>query len=137
MSSDDLPDGTPSDGYDYVIVGTGLTQCVLCAALSAAGRRVLQVDASAQYGGADAGGFRGVDAAAEHLRELSARVTTDAVAVHSVSGGGDVPDRRDFCLDLSPRLVSAEHDGAEIRTLLRSGVHRYLEFRVTSRQHAV
>ena len=37
--------------HDVLVVGTGLTEAVLSAALSRAGLRVLHVDANAYYGG--------------------------------------------------------------------------------------
>jgi hypothetical protein len=39
------------DGYDYVILGTGLTECILSGLLSMDGHRVLHVDRQDHYGG--------------------------------------------------------------------------------------
>lgn len=40
------------DTYDVIVIGTGLTECILSGLLSVGGKKVLHIDSNDYYGGA-------------------------------------------------------------------------------------
>ncbi|WFD30282.1 hypothetical protein MSPP1_001299 [Malassezia sp. CBS 17886] len=116
------------DTWDVLILGTGVTESVLSAALSRTGKRVLHVDPSPYYGGASAG---------LTLRQLSQ---------WAADGGGDMSFPRDpsvargeipaacipvdlhYSLCLRPTLLPCR--GPMIEALIRSNVASHATFRL-------
>lgn len=41
---------TQNDEYDYIVLGTGLTECILSGLLSVEGKKVLHMDRNDYYG---------------------------------------------------------------------------------------
>ena len=98
-------EGLLRDGYDAVLVGTGLVQSILASALSRAGRTVLHCDAGDRYGEAEAGmDLRSMGewvAAARRRRKAEAGESTTTTTIRGGggedgdsgggSGGGEIP----------------------------------------------
>lgn len=99
--------------YDYVILGTGLKECILSGLLSVNGKKVLHMDRNSYYGG---------ESTSMHpLDELFKRF-----------GESEGPDdsfgnSRDWNVDLIPKFLMA--DGGLVKLLVHSQVTRYLEFK--------
>ncbi|KAL4226860.1 Rab GDP dissociation inhibitor beta [Mactra antiquata] len=99
--------------YDIIVLGTGLTECVLSGLMSVGGRKVLHMDRNKYYGGESASLtpldevyklYKMGDKAPEHL------------------GRG-----RDWNVDLIPKFIMAR--GKLVKLLIHTGVTRYLEFK--------
>jgi len=110
-----LPEGSVAlaDGeYDAIIMGTGLTECIISGLLSVNGKRVLHVDRNNYYGS---------DAASLSLANVYAKykpgVEPPAVLGHS----------RDWNVDLIPKFIMA--CGNLVKILLHAKVTHYLEFK--------
>eukprot|EP00096_Caligus_rogercresseyi_P015094 TRINITY_DN754_c0_g1_i1.p1 TRINITY_DN754_c0_g1~~TRINITY_DN754_c0_g1_i1.p1 ORF type:complete len:444 (-),score=187.08 TRINITY_DN754_c0_g1_i1:582-1913(-) len=98
--------------YDCIVLGTGLTECVLSGMLSVSGKKVLHMDRNKYYGGESA--------SITPLEELFSRF------------GHPVPDEsygrgRDWNVDLIPKFIMA--NGQLVKLLIHTGVTRYLEFK--------
>eukprot|EP01128_Nolandella_sp_AFSM9_P007834 TRINITY_DN4417_c0_g1_i1.p1 TRINITY_DN4417_c0_g1~~TRINITY_DN4417_c0_g1_i1.p1 ORF type:complete len:521 (-),score=110.62 TRINITY_DN4417_c0_g1_i1:98-1660(-) len=132
-------DGSLLDHYDTVIVGTSLTETIVAAALARIGKSVLHLDRGTVYGSVT-GSY--------NLSELSTLLTQQQtlgdkaflknIVIGDINDGSeDPPDylsgplARKFTIDLSPKFLWSSSDF--IDTLIRSGVSRYLEFRVLQR----
>ncbi|KAG8745913.1 Rab GDP dissociation inhibitor alpha [Ceratobasidium sp. 414] len=97
--------------YDVIVLGTGLTECVLSGLLSVEGKKVLHMDRNSYYGAESAslnltqlyGKFRSEDAPAELGRD------------------------RDYAIDLIPKFIIASGEFTKI--LVHTDVTRYLEFK--------
>ncbi|BGP15459.1 hypothetical protein JCM10213_005125 [Rhodosporidiobolus nylandii] len=97
--------------YDFIILGTGLTECVLSGLLSVEGKKVLHMDRNDYYGAESASlnltqlykKFRGTEPPAELGRD------------------------RDYAVDLIPKFMMA--NGEMTRMLVHTDVTRYLEFK--------
>jgi len=97
--------------YDVIVLGTGLTECVLSGLLSVEGKKVLHMDRNDYYGAESASlnltqlyrKFRGADAPAELGRD------------------------RDYAIDLIPKFIIASGEFTKI--LVHTDVTRYLEFK--------
>lgn len=101
--------------YDAIVLGTGLSECILSGILSVEGKKVLHMDRNAYYG-AESASLTPLNAVFEHFkREIPQDV--------SKFGRG-----RDWNVDLIPKLLMA--DGKLVKTLLATGVTRYLEFKM-------
>lgn len=46
-----FPDLCKDDSYDVIVLGTGLTECVISGLLSMEGKKVLHIDRNPYYGG--------------------------------------------------------------------------------------
>jgi Rab GDP dissociation inhibitor len=98
--------------YDVIVLGTGLTECVISGLLSVDGKKVLHMDRNDYYGGATASlnltqvfkKFRGVEDTPQALGPS-----------------------RDYNIDLIPKFIMAS--GTLVNVLLHTGVTRYLEFK--------
>jgi Rab GDP dissociation inhibitor len=103
-----------ADGeYDAVVLGTGLTECMISGILSTAGLRVLHCDRNDYYGAS------------------CASLSLDQM--HAAFGAGrpkpDLPGAsRDYNLDLIPKFIMA--GGNMVRMLVHTGVTKYLEFKL-------
>jgi Rab GDP dissociation inhibitor len=109
-----MPAGcTPlADGeYDAIVLGTGLTECIISGLLSVQGKRVLHLDRNNYYG---------ADTASLSLQNL-----------YQKFGKGSAPasmgPSRDWNVDLVPKFIMA--CGKLVKILLHTKVTRYLEFK--------
>lgn len=97
--------------YDAIIMGTGLTECIISGLLSSQGKRVLHVDRN---------GYYGADAASLSLTNM-----------YQKFGKGEAPAslgaNRDWNIDLIPKFIMA--CGNLVKILLHTKVTRYLEFK--------
>lgn len=116
VTFDWLPKGKEAlaDGeYDCIIMGTGLTECILGGLLSVKGKRVLQVDRNKYYGS---------DTASLSLPTLFEKFR-----------GGEPPAEkfgtnfRDWNVDLVPKFIMSI--GNLVKILLHAKVTHYLDFR--------
>ncbi|KAJ1943937.1 Rab GDP dissociation inhibitor alpha, partial [Linderina pennispora] len=101
--------------YDVVVLGTGLTECVLSGILSVEGKKVLHMDRNDYYGG---------DCASLNLTQLYAKFRDGATPPESL--GRD----RDYNIDLIPKFLMA--DEGLVKVLVYTDVTRYLEFKQIS-----
>lgn len=105
---------TMDEEYDCIVLGTGLTECVLSGMLSVSGKKVLHMDRNKYYGGESA--------SLTPLEELFSKFGM------KVDGGEDVYGRgRDWNVDLIPKFIMA--NGKLVQLLIHTGVTRYLEFK--------
>jgi len=98
--------------YDCIVLGTGLTECILSGMLSVSGKKVLHMDRNKYYGGESA--------SLTPLKELFQKF------------GLPDPDEtygreRDWNVDLIPKFIMA--NGQLVKLLIHTGVTRYLEFK--------
>ncbi|KAJ3364640.1 Rab GDP dissociation inhibitor alpha [Allomyces javanicus] len=101
-----------NENYDVIVLGTGLTECILSGLLAGEGKRVLHMDRNEFYGG---------ESASLNLSQIY-RKFCDGVAAPE-SYGRD----RDYAIDLIPKFMMA--NGAFVRMLTHCEVTNYLEFR--------
>jgi len=99
--------------YDVIILGTGLTECILSGVLSVQGKKVLHMDRNSYYG-AEATSMT-------PLNELYKKFGKES-APESMGRG------RDWNVDLVPKFLMA--DGKLVQMLIFTDVTRYLEFKV-------
>jgi len=95
--------------YDCVVLGTGLTECILSGMLSVSGKKVLHMDRNKYYGGESA--------SITPLEDLFSKFNEPK------------PDEsygrtRDWNVDLIPKFLMAE--GSLVKLLIHTGVTRYL-----------
>uniref|UniRef100_A0A452E811 Rab GDP dissociation inhibitor n=1 Tax=Capra hircus TaxID=9925 RepID=A0A452E811_CAPHI len=89
--------------YDVIVLGTGLTECILSGIMSVNGKKVLHMDRNPYYGG-----------------ESSSITPLEEVGYN---GRG-----RDWNVDLIPKFLMA--NGQLVKMLLYTEVTRYLDFKV-------
>ena len=99
--------------YDCIVLGTGLTECILSGMLSVSGKKVLHMDRNKYYGGESA--------SITPLEDLFGKFGL-ANADMSQYGRG-----RDWNVDLIPKFIMA--NGQLVKLLIHTGVTRYLEFK--------
>lgn len=97
--------------YDVIILGTGLTECVLSGLLSVDGKKVLHMDRNDYYGG---------ESASLTLSQLYKKFK-DSEPPSTL--GRD----RDYAVDLVPKFMMA--NGQLVQILTHTDVTRYLEFK--------
>merc|ERR1711868_209156 len=99
--------------YDVIILGTGLTECILSGVLSVQGKKVLHMDRNSYYG-------------------AEATSMTPLNELYKKFGKGEAPESmgrgRDWNVDLVPKFLMA--DGKLVQMLIFTDVTRYLEFKV-------
>ncbi|OJT04538.1 hypothetical protein TRAPUB_4808 [Trametes pubescens] len=98
--------------YDVIVLGTGLTECILSGLLSVEGKKVLHMDRNDYYGG---------DSASLNLTQLYRKFRPDQAVPTEL--GRD----RDYAVDLIPKFIIAS--GELTRILVHTDVTRYLEFK--------
>ncbi|KAI0673552.1 rab GDP-dissociation inhibitor [Trametes maxima] len=98
--------------YDVIVLGTGLTECILSGLLSVEGKKVLHMDRNDYYGG---------DSASLNLTQLYRKFRPDQTPPTEL--GRD----RDYAVDLIPKFIIAS--GELTRILVHTDVTRYLEFK--------
>lgn len=98
--------------YDVIVLGTGLTECILSGLLSVEGKKVLHMDRNDYYGG---------DSASLNLTQLyrKFRPTQDPPS--------ELGRDRDYAVDLVPKFIIAS--GELTKMLVHTDVTRYLEFK--------
>jgi len=99
------------ESYDVIVLGTGLTECILSGLLSVEGKKVLHVDRNEYYGG---------DSASLNLTQLYNKFPSKA---QPEGLGRD----RDFNIDLIPKFMMA--NGELVKVLIHTDVTKYLEFK--------
>ncbi len=111
-----MPEGCVplADGeYDAIIMGTGLTECIVSGLLSVKGMRVLHLDRNNYYG---------AETASLSLANLYQKFKPENPTVPSNLGHS-----RDWNVDLVPKFIMA--CGNLVKILLHTKVTRYLEFK--------
>ncbi|KAJ7900190.1 GDP dissociation inhibitor [Mycena olivaceomarginata] len=98
--------------YDVIVLGTGLTECILSGLLSVEGKKVLHMDRNDYYGG---------DSASLNLTQLWRKFRPNQEAPAEL--GRD----RDYAVDLVPKFIIAS--GELTKILVHTDVTRYLEFK--------
>ncbi|KKK26483.1 hypothetical protein ARAM_000239 [Aspergillus rambellii] len=101
--------------YDVVVLGTGLTECVLSGVLSVKGNKVLHIDRNDHYGG---------EAASVNLETLFKKYGNVRPGEEPWTKYGRV---NDWNVDLVPKLLMA--NGELTNILVSTDVTRYLEFK--------
>ncbi|KAI8078742.1 GDP dissociation inhibitor [Halteromyces radiatus] len=100
------------EDYDVIVLGTGLTECILSGLLSVDGKKVLHLDRNSYYG---------AESASLNLTQLFEKFRP----------GTEVPPTlgrdRDWNIDLIPKFMMA--NGEIVRFLTHTDVTRYLEFK--------
>lgn len=100
------------EDYDCIVLGTGLTECILSGMLSVSGKKVLHMDRNKYYGGESA----------------SITPLEDLFQKFGVPSAEDTYGRgRDWNVDLVPKFIMA--NGQLVKLLIHTGVTRYLEFK--------
>ncbi|KAF2145272.1 uncharacterized protein K452DRAFT_266046 [Aplosporella prunicola CBS 121167] len=101
--------------YDVVVLGTGLTECVLSGVLSVKGKKVLHMDRNDHYGG---------EAASLNIEALFKKYGNYAQGEEPWKKYGRV---NDWNIDLVPKLLMS--NGELTNILVSTDVTRYLEFK--------
>ncbi|KAJ1554817.1 Rab GDP dissociation inhibitor alpha, partial [Nowakowskiella sp. JEL0078] len=107
--------GVADEEYDVIVLGTGLSECILSGLLSVEGKKVLHMDRNDYYGG---------ESASLNLTKLYEKFRS----------GMNPPEKfgrdRDYNVDLIPKFAMAS--GEFVNILFHTQVTRYLEFRQIS-----
>ncbi|CAO3587220.1 unnamed protein product [Absidia cylindrospora] len=101
-----------NEEHDIIVLGTGLTECILSGILANEKKRVLHMDRNDYYGG---------EMASLHLSQFCSQIRPGA----SVSD--DLGRDCDYPVDLIPKFMMAT--GEIVKLLLHTGVTRYLDFK--------
>lgn len=99
--------------YDVIVLGTGLTECVMSGLMSVSKKKVLHMDRNNYYGGESAS-LTPLDEVYKHFKMGTSAPTS--------MGRG-----RDWNVDLIPKFLMA--NGKLVKLLIHTGVTRYLEFK--------
>lgn len=98
--------------YDVIVLGTGLTECILSGLLSVEGKKVLHMDRNDYYGG---------ESASLNLTQLYRQFRP------SQTPPAELGRDRDYAIDLIPKFIIAS--GELTRILVHTDVTKYLEFK--------
>ncbi|KAK3051271.1 Rab GDP dissociation inhibitor alpha [Extremus antarcticus] len=101
--------------YDVVVLGTGLTECILSGVLSVKGQKVLHMDRNDHYGG---------EAASVNLETLFKQYDNFAPGTEPWKKYGRP---NDWNIDLVPKLLMS--NGELTNILVSTDVTRYIEFK--------
>ncbi|KAI8968045.1 GDP dissociation inhibitor [Mycotypha africana] len=101
-----------NDNYDIIVLGTGLTECILSGIFSVEGKKVLHMDRNDYYG---------AESASLNLTQLYRKFRPHTEVPSEL--GRD----RDYNIDLIPKFMMA--NGEIVRFLTHTDVTRYLEFK--------
>jgi len=99
--------------YDVVVLGTGLTECIISGLLSVNGKKVLHMDRNDYYGG---------DCASLNLDQAWTHFKCTGKPDEKTLG-----QARQYNIDLIPKFLMAS--GLLVKILLHTDVTRYLEFK--------
>ncbi|AAS53554.1 AFR183Cp [Eremothecium gossypii ATCC 10895] len=107
------------EDYDVIVLGTGLTECILSGVLSVEGKKVLHIDRQDHYGG---------ESASVTLSQLYAKFKQNPLTKEDIEQkfGRD----RDWNVDLIPKFLMA--NGELTNILVHTDVTRYVEFKQVS-----
>eukprot|EP00808_Paulinella_micropora_P009529 g2964.t1 len=109
--------------YDYIVLGTGLKECILGGLMATEKKSVLQMDRNSYYGG---------ESASLNLEQLFEKFSGEGK-------GKDIDKKfgrtRDYCVDLCPKFLMA--CGNLVKVLLHTRVTRYLEFKSIAGSYVV
>ena len=100
--------------YDFVVLGTGLKECILSGLLSVNKYKVLHLDRN---------GYYGAESASLNLTELFKKYEGTDKVPETLNLG----QSRNWMVDQCPKLLMA--CGEMVKILLSTGVTRYLEFK--------
>ncbi|MEQ2296378.1 Rab GDP dissociation inhibitor beta, partial [Ameca splendens] len=103
-----------NEEYDVIVLGTGLTECILSGIMSVKGKKVLHMDRNSYYGAESA--------SITPLEDVYKRFSLPGSPPESMGKG------RDWNVDLVPKFLMA--NGQLVRMLLITQVTRYLDFKV-------
>ncbi|KAG0202944.1 Rab GDP dissociation inhibitor alpha [Mortierella sp. GBA30] len=103
------------ENYDVIVMGTGLTECILSGLLSTEGKTVLHIDRNDYYGG---------ESASLNLTQLFRKFRG------SEEPPKDLGRDRDYNVDLIPKFMMA--NGELVKILTHTDVTRYVEFKQIS-----
>uniref|UniRef100_A0A8L2QEQ4 Rab GDP dissociation inhibitor n=1 Tax=Rattus norvegicus TaxID=10116 RepID=A0A8L2QEQ4_RAT len=103
-----------NEEYDVIVLGTGLTECILSGIMSVNGKKVLHMDQNPYYGGESA--------SITPLEDLYKRFKLPGQPPASMGRG------RDWNVDLIPKFLMA--NGQLVKMLLFTEVTRYMDFKV-------
>ncbi|XP_041110642.1 rab GDP dissociation inhibitor beta-like [Polyodon spathula] len=103
-----------NEEYDVIVLGTGLTECILSGIMSVNGKKVLHMDRNSYYGGDSA--------SITPLEDFYKRFNIPGTPPESMGKG------RDWNVDLVPKFLMA--NGQLVKMLLFTEVTRYLDFKV-------
>jgi Rab GDP dissociation inhibitor len=106
--------------YDVIVLGTGLTECVLSGLLSVNGSKVLHIDRNDYYG---------AECASLNLSQFMEQFES------GVKPGDELGNPRKYNIDLIPKFLMA--DGKLVKILLHTDVTRYLEFKSVDGSYVV
>jgi Rab GDP dissociation inhibitor len=101
--------------YDVIVLGTGLTECILSGVLSVKGRKVLHIDRNDHYGG---------EAASVNIETLFKKYGNYSQGEEPWTKYGR---SNDWNIDLVPKLLMSTGELTNI--LVSTDVTRYLEFK--------
>lgn len=101
------------ENYDVIVLGTGLTECVLSGLLSVDGKKVLHIDKQDFYGG---------ELASLTLLQLYKKFKPSKQKPETFTGRD-----RDWCVDLIPKFLMA--NGELTNILVHTDVTKYIEFK--------
>ncbi|PSK38129.1 hypothetical protein B9Z65_1320 [Elsinoe australis] len=101
--------------YDVVVLGTGLTECILAGVMGVKGKKVLHLDRNDYYGG---------ESASLNIENLFKKYGNAPAGSEPWKKYGRV---NDWNIDLVPKLLMA--NGELTNILVSTDVTRYLEFR--------
>lgn len=104
--------------YDFIILGTGLKECIMSGILSVAGKKVLHMDRNPYYGGSSAS----LTPLKELFKHFEEEFDVDSPAAKQLGKG------RNWSVDLIPKFLMAS--GQLVQMLVSTDVTRYLEFKV-------
>ncbi|XP_002130815.2 rab GDP dissociation inhibitor alpha-like [Ciona intestinalis] len=97
--------------YDVVILGTGLTECILSGLLSKSGKKVLHMDRNQYYG----------------AESTSLTPLPEVYKYFGLPAPNSCENPRDWNVDVIPKFLMA--DGKLVKLLIHTDVTRYLEFK--------
>ncbi|GMM31672.1 Gdi1 protein [Martiniozyma asiatica (nom. inval.)] len=98
--------------YDVIVLGTGLTECILSGLLSIEGKKVLHIDRQPYYGG---------ESASLNLTQLYSKFKP--TKKYDEKFGRD----RDWCIDLIPKFLMS--NGELTNILAHTKVTKYMDFK--------
>ncbi len=104
-----------NENYDVIVLGTGLTECILSGILSVEGKKVLHIDRQDHYGG---------ESASLNLTQLYSQFKP------TEQPSEEYGRNRDWCVDLIPKFLMA--NGELTNILVHTDVTRYIEFKQVS-----
>jgi Rab GDP dissociation inhibitor len=115
ISGPPLADGE----YDAIVLGTGLTECMLSGILSTAGLRVLHCDRNNYYGGS---------CASLNMKQMFEQFSPSNTPAGQAPAEQLLGSLRDYNIDLIPKFIMA--GGNMVRMLVHTQVTKYLEFKL-------